>query len=65
MAVTVRDALDPTNPRPGEIDLRFRERLPVRPRPDLGIAQLIAGEDGDQLGGRTGSGCASCCARSG
>src|SRR5262245_9467034 len=41
VAVTVRDALDLTNPRPGEVDLRFRERLLVRPRPDLGVAQLV------------------------
>lgn len=37
----VRNAADPLNPRRGEIDLRFRERLLVRPRPDLAIAQLV------------------------
>lgn len=37
----VRNATDPRDPRPGEIDLRFRERLLVRPRPDLGVAQLL------------------------
>ncbi len=41
----VRNAADPLNPQRGEIDLRFRERLLVRPRPDLAIAQVVAGED--------------------
>jgi pSer/pThr/pTyr-binding forkhead associated (FHA) protein len=47
VAVTVRDALDPTNPHPGEIDLRFRERLLVRPRPDLAVAQLVVSPNGE------------------
>ena len=37
----VRDAIDPTLPRRGELDMRFRERLHNRPRPDLGVAQLV------------------------
>jgi pSer/pThr/pTyr-binding forkhead associated (FHA) protein len=45
VAPTVRDALDPTLPRDGELDLRFRERLPVRPRPELAVAQLLLGGD--------------------
>jgi hypothetical protein len=36
----IRNAPDPRDPKPGEIDLRFRERLLVRPRPDLVVAQL-------------------------
>jgi pSer/pThr/pTyr-binding forkhead associated (FHA) protein len=36
----VRNAPDPLNPQPGEIDLRYRERLMVRPRPDLAVALL-------------------------
>jgi FHA domain/Domain of unknown function (DUF4159) len=48
VAVTVRDALDLTNPRPGEIDLRFRERLLVRPRPDLAVAQLVLTAQGGE-----------------
>ena len=36
----LRDAAEPTNPRPGEVDLRFRERQLVRPRPNLAVAQL-------------------------
>jgi hypothetical protein len=43
----VRNAADPLNPQKGEIDLRFRERLMVRPRPDLAIAQLVSGQEGD------------------
>ena len=34
------DAASPTDPQPGEVDLRFRERQPIRQRPDLTIAQL-------------------------
>lgn len=41
----VRNAADPLNPQKGEIDLRFRERLMVRPRPDLAIAQLLPPDD--------------------
>jgi hypothetical protein len=42
-----RNAPDPLNPRRGEIDLRFRERLPFRPRPDLAVAQVITGDYAD------------------
>lgn len=45
VAGTVRNADDPLNPQTGEIDLRFRERLMVRPRPDLAVAQLVAPDD--------------------
>jgi hypothetical protein len=41
----VRNAVDPVLPRRGELDLRFRERLHVRPRPDLGVAQLVVEPD--------------------
>jgi hypothetical protein len=41
VAGELRDAADPTSPQPGEVDLRFRERQLVRPRPDLSIAQLL------------------------
>lgn len=41
----VRNALDPLNPGRSEIDLRFRERLMVRPRPDLAVAQVVVGDD--------------------
>jgi hypothetical protein len=41
----LRDAVDPTNPQPGEVDLRYRERQLVRPRPDLGIVQLSGESD--------------------
>jgi pSer/pThr/pTyr-binding forkhead associated (FHA) protein len=40
VTATVQDAFDPTSPRQGEIDLRFRERLAVRPPPELAVAQL-------------------------
>jgi hypothetical protein len=46
----VQNAVDPVLPRRGELDLRFRERLQVRPRPDLGVAQLIV-ERADELTG--------------
>jgi hypothetical protein len=42
----VRNAVDPLNPAKGEIDLRFRERLMVRPRPDLAVGQLMPAEEG-------------------
>jgi hypothetical protein len=45
----VRNAPNPLDPRPGEIDLRFRERLLVRPRPDLVVGQLVLPE-GDAPG---------------
>src|SRR5579885_1434658 len=45
VAGPVRNAGDPLNPGAGEIDLRFRERLSVRPRPDLAVAQLVAGDE--------------------
>jgi hypothetical protein len=38
----IRNAADPRDPKPGELDLRFRERLLVRPRPDVVVAQLLA-----------------------
>jgi len=41
----LRDAVDPTTPQAGEIDLRFRERQFVRQPPDLTIAQLLVGAD--------------------
>ena len=40
----VRDAPNPLDPRSGEIDLRFRERVAVRPRPDLAVAQIVPTE---------------------
>jgi len=43
----LRDAVDPSNPQTGEVDLRFRERQLVRPRPDIAIAQLT-GLTGDE-----------------
>src|SRR6185437_13569885 len=45
VAGPVRNADDPLNPQPGEIDLRFRERLSVRPRPDLAVAQLVSADE--------------------
>jgi hypothetical protein len=36
----LHDAENPTTPGRGEVDLRFRERQYVRPRPELTIAQL-------------------------
>ncbi|HUE75448.1 MAG TPA: DUF4159 domain-containing protein [Chloroflexota bacterium] len=42
-----RNAPEPLSPGRGEIDLRFRERLPFRPRPDLAVAQLVTGGDSD------------------
>ena len=45
VAGPVRNADEPLNPRPGEIDLRFRERLSVRPRPDLAVAQLLSADE--------------------
>ncbi len=39
---SVRNAADPLDPQAGEIDLRFRERVAVRPRAELGVAQLVA-----------------------
>ncbi|HVC33884.1 MAG TPA: DUF4159 domain-containing protein [Chloroflexota bacterium] len=44
IAGPVRNADDPLNPQPGEIDLRFRERLMLRPRPDLAVAQLVSAD---------------------
>lgn len=49
IAGAVRNAPDLLDPQPGEIDLRFRERLIVRPRPELAIAQLVLA-DGDRDG---------------
>ena len=40
----IRNAPDPLNPQPGEIDLRFREQLMVRPRPELAVGQLVLPE---------------------
>ncbi len=40
MSGALRNAADVLAPQPGEIDLRFRERLAIRPRPDLAVAQL-------------------------
>ena len=53
---TLGDAIDPTNPRPSEVDLRFRERQLIHPRPDLSIAQLSGwtGEDQANLRHRLG-----------
>lgn len=48
----LRNAPDPLNPQPGEIDLRFREKLLVRPRPDLAVAQVLPAEGAD--GGSSG-----------
>lgn len=49
-AGSVRDAVDPLNPQAGEIDLRFRERVAVRPRAEIGVAQLVTeGSEGDQV----------------
>lgn len=45
VAGPVRNADDPLGPQPGEIDLRFRERLAVRPRPDLAVAQLVSADE--------------------
>lgn len=50
IAGPVRNAGDPLNPQPGELDLRFRERLMVRPRPELAIAQLTL-DDANQASG--------------
>ena len=36
----LRNAVDVLDPHLGEIDLRFRERLAIRPRPDLAVAAL-------------------------
>jgi len=44
VGAAVRDAPDPLSPQPGEIDLRFREKLLVRPRPDLAVAQVVPAE---------------------
>ena len=41
VAPELHDADEPTNPGPGEVDLRFRERQLVRPRPNLAVAQLV------------------------
>ncbi|HEY3078657.1 MAG TPA: FHA domain-containing protein, partial [Chloroflexota bacterium] len=42
----LQDAIDPINPGPDEIDLRFRPQLAVRPRPEIGVAQLaLPGDD--------------------
>lgn len=38
---SIRNATSLLDPRPGEIDLRFRERLLVRPRPNLVVGQLL------------------------
>jgi len=43
---TPRDAANPLDPAPGDIDLRFREYVRLRPRPDLAVGQLIVDEDG-------------------
>ena len=44
VGAAARDAPDPLSPQPGEIDLRFREKLLVRPRPDLAVAQVAPAE---------------------
>jgi len=41
----LRNAVDVLDPRVGEIDLRFRERLAIRPRPDLAVAELAVQEE--------------------
>ncbi len=41
VAGPIRNAVDLSAPQAGEIDLRYRERLLVRPRPDLVVAQLV------------------------
>jgi hypothetical protein len=53
----IRNAVDVLDPKPGEIDLRYREHLLVRPRPDVAIAQLIVDEaDGTENGKADGQG---------
>lgn len=37
----VANAAEPLSPMPGEIDLRFRERMGVRPRAELGVSQMV------------------------
>jgi Domain of unknown function (DUF4159)/FHA domain len=47
----LHDAVNPTTPGTGEVDLRFRERQSLRQPPDLTIAQLATGdEDTHRLG---------------
>jgi hypothetical protein len=46
----LRDAEEPTNPQPGEVDLRFRERQLARPRPNLAVAQLLLDPEGEPSG---------------
>src|SRR6185312_14858334 len=46
----VRNAANLFEPRAGEIDLRFRERLQLRPRTHLGVAQLVLDDGGDAAG---------------
>jgi hypothetical protein len=41
----LQDAVDPTRPKPDEIDLRFRHQVSVRPRPELCVAQLALPDD--------------------
>jgi hypothetical protein len=50
------NAATPLDPKPGEVDLRFRERLLVRPRPDLVVAQLEVGPTDDPTAERHRSG---------
>jgi pSer/pThr/pTyr-binding forkhead associated (FHA) protein len=47
----LRNAADLLNPGRGELDLRFRERLTIRPRPDLGVAQIVLDADGGSTRG--------------
>jgi hypothetical protein len=44
----IRDAANPLEPGREEIDMRFRRRVPVRPRPEIGVAQLVPEQDGAQ-----------------
>ena len=43
----IRNATNPAAPKMDEIDLRFRERLQVRPQPDLLVVQGLIEVDGD------------------
>lgn len=45
VAGPIRNAASLLDPQPGEIDLRFRERLLVRPRPNLVVGQLLIEAD--------------------
>ncbi|HEX5416463.1 MAG TPA: DUF4159 domain-containing protein [Chloroflexota bacterium] len=47
----VRNAANLFEPRTGEIDLRFRERLQLRPRTHLAVAQLVLDDGGEPAGG--------------